>query len=145
MQRRRFKVVLSIAGGVLLVGAVAGVLLFVSLRHVGSGSGSKAVATAKAYLADVGAGRYSEAYARLCPNPNVGTLSDFTARMMRARATGHVPGNYQLHVTFTNETLKLTSAAGRATYADGTDDSVLYDLATADGLPCLVTYDSFST
>ena len=89
-----------------MLGLGACTSLFFLFRHGTRGKGVRVLEAAEAYLGDVRAGRYAQAYDRLCGG-NVGTYEDFAARLSAVTVTG-----YDLHVTFTKETLNLTSAAG---------------------------------
>ncbi len=132
--------VLSLVG----IGACLG--LFLLIRHSALGEGAAVHGSASAYLRDVRAGRYAQAYARLCSDGNVGTAQAFAERLQRDRAAGHGLTGYDLHVTVTKETFDLTTAAGSATFADGTREPVQYELRRVDaGDPgCLLTFDDLS-
>ena len=120
--------------------------LFLLLRQSSLGDGARVDAASRAYLGDIRDGRYAQAHARLCPNVNVGTLEAFTERLRRDRGAGRGLTGYDLRVTFTKETLELTSATGSATFADGTRETVQYELSKVDASDpgCLVTFDDLS-
>jgi hypothetical protein len=88
---------------------------------------------------------YTKAYRRLCSPQE--SLEGYSARLAQARSRGHGIASFKLNLTFTNETLRLRSARGKVTFADGSVESVEYDvqpLNSNSGPSCIDAFDDLS-
>jgi hypothetical protein len=98
-----------------------------------------------AYLLDLKNADYTKAYRRLCSPQE--SLEGYSARLAQARSRGHGIASFKLNLTFTNETLRLRSARGKVTFADGSVESVEYDvqpLNSNSGPSCIDAFDDLS-
>jgi hypothetical protein len=117
-------VVLCIAAGAVLAG-LFGVVIWFTANHAPATAATKLV---RGYYADLRDGRYSQAYARLC-EPG-GTEQAFVADQRQRAQTGKGVTSYDIHAGFTKDTSHLGSAGGVVTLADGSTQTVRFDLET---------------
>jgi hypothetical protein len=129
----------------LIVGGTSLLLIHIAVGNGITGGASRNVA---AYLNDVKAAKYSQAYDRLCQDdPNLEPRDEFVNALTDARSRGHAVTSFQVGSAFTKETLRLSSAKGRVSFADGTNMPVTFDLQPFDAPSsdqCIVAYDDLA-
>ena len=133
---------LLLAAAVGLTFGGGGLLLW---RLTNGGLGASTTRAVHAYLIDLKDANYSEAYAQLCSPQE--SLKSYSARLADARSRGHGITSFRLNSAFSKETFNLRSATGKVTFADGSVESVSYDVepASSSGRGCLDADDSFSS
>jgi hypothetical protein len=145
---RSLALVTKVLGLAAALGLVAGGAALLVVHTIGRGPSTSATREVKAFLTDIRNEKYTQAYDRLCQeSANIKPRDVFVGGLAEARKRGHGIDSFDIGVSFTKETARLTSAGGTVTFRDGKELAVTFDVqpsADAASQRCIVPGDDLT-